>query len=111
MSEIQTEIHLPSSGKYDFQRRIFTPLAIIRQPRLHFCCTEIYESDEKPRNFGKNFIQPYVKHGLHYTNFYETYNTTWHHMDIVIGQLESSPVHSPGITPYLLSVSQLGHLV
>lgn len=63
------------------------------------------------KNFGKNFIRPYVKHGFHYTNFYETYNTTWYHTDIVIGQLGSSPGHNPVITPYLISTSQLEHLV
>ena len=114
MSEIRTEIRLPSSGKYDFQRRIFTPLAITRQPRLHFYCTEIYrnyEKDETPENFAKNCIRPYVKHGFHCTNFYEIYNTTWYHMDIVIGQLGSSPQHSSVITPHFLSTSQLAHLV
>ena len=59
----------------------------------------------------KNFIHPYVKHGFHYTNFYETYNATWYHMDIVIGQLGSSPEDSPGITPCFLSTSQLEQLV
>jgi len=106
-----SEIHLPPSGKYDFQRRICTPPAITRQPRLHFYCTEIYEKGEKPRNFGKHFIYPYVKNGFYYTNFYETYNTTWYHMDIVIGQLGSSPGYNLVITPYFLSTSQLEHLV
>jgi hypothetical protein len=48
-----------------------------------------------------------VKHGYHYTTFYETYNITWHYMNIVIGQLGSSPGHSSGITAYFLSTSQL----
>jgi hypothetical protein len=66
---------------------------------------------KRMKNLGKNLIHPSVKHEFHYTNFYETYNTTWYHMDIVIGQLGSSPGHNPGITPYLLSTSQLEHLV
>jgi hypothetical protein len=65
----------------------------------------------KLTNFGKNFIHPEVKHGFHYSNFYETYNTTWYHMDIVIGQLRSIPGHSLGITPYFLSPCQLEHLL
>jgi len=52
-----------------------------------------------------------MKQGFHYTTFYETYNITWYHMDIVIGQLRSSPGHSLGITPCFLSPSQLEHLV
>jgi len=111
MSEIRTEIHLPFSGKYDFQRRICRPLAITRQARLHFSSTEINEKDETPRNFGKNFIRPYVKHGFHYTSFYETYNTTCYHVDNFIGQLESSSGHSPCITLCFLSTSQLEHVV
>jgi hypothetical protein len=54
MLEIRTDIHLHSS----VQRRICTTLAITRHPLLHFCRTEMYQKDEKTRNFGKFFIHP-----------------------------------------------------